>query len=819
MDINYVGELLWPGQLGHLMAIVSMTAALLATISYFFATQSKQENQVKSWRKIARLGFVTHTVAVFAIIIILFLLIFNHVYEYQYVWQHSSNDLPVYYMLSCFWEGQEGSFLLWTFWHVILGFFILKYAGKWESPVMAVVCLTQVFLAAMLIGIYFFGYKIGSSPFILMRDYSPSMPLFLRPDYVDFITDGNGLNPLLQNYWMVIHPPVLFLGFAATIMPFAYSIAGIWKKDFGQDFTLRTLRWGIFATGILGIGILMGAAWAYESLSFGGYWAWDPVENASLVPWIILICGMHTLLAYKHTGHSLKSTLIFFMLAFILILYSTFLTRSGILGDTSVHAFTDLGMTGQLLVFLLGFVFLSIILLIFNWRKIPSPEKEENTWSREFWMFVGSLVLLLMAVMISIDTSWPVINKIFGTDRAIVDAVAHYNRYTIWFGIVILLLTAAIQYFKYKKDRFKRMGRQILNSTLVTAIISIVIMLMADYSFYEYINFGNSVEIPFISKYFLLLFTSVYAIVANANYMLAVLKAKIKISGAAIAHVGFGLMLLGVLISSTKKQVISWNNLGLNYGEGFDEKSNLENVYLAKGKPIQMGDYWVTYEDNYEEWVDTYYKVKYERKQKQDDKPSEVFTLEPYAQVNPKMGLISNPDTKHYWTKDVFTHVSSIPKPLEEDEKQKDLQTYEVAVGDTILLKNYLMLVKGINPAPVHEEYLALPGDIAASAILEVKNISNQSFTMEPVYYVRNSEEFNLPVADEESGLSVSFLKIMPKESKIRLAIEQELKDEEFIILKAIVFPYINLLWLGCILMSAGFGIALWRRLSEKAKS
>src|SRR6185295_2442076 len=167
-----------------------------------------------------------------------------------------------------------------------------------------------------------------------------------------------------------------------------------------------------FSAAILGTGIMMGGAWAYESLTFGGYWAWDPVENASLVPWIILIAGIHTNLVYNKTGRSLRTTFIFYLLAFILVLYSTFLTRSGILGDTSVHAFTDLGMSGQLLIYMASLSIPAIVMLIIFWKKIPTIDKDENVMSREFWIFIGSLVLLISAVQITFTTSIPVWNKI-----------------------------------------------------------------------------------------------------------------------------------------------------------------------------------------------------------------------------------------------------------------------------------------------------------------------------------------------------------------------------------------------------------------------
>ncbi len=158
----------------------------------------------------------------------------------------------------------------------------------------------------MVVGITVFGIKIGSNPFVLLRNEVPG-EIFSRPEYLNMIRDGNDLNPLLQNYWMVIHPPVLFLGFASTLIPFAFAIGGLWTKRFG-DWVNDALPWALFSGGIFGLGIMMGAAWAYESLTFGGYWAWDPVENASLVPWLVLVSGIHTLLIYRHTGHSLRAT-------------------------------------------------------------------------------------------------------------------------------------------------------------------------------------------------------------------------------------------------------------------------------------------------------------------------------------------------------------------------------------------------------------------------------------------------------------------------------------------------------------------------------
>ena len=223
----------------------------------------------------------------------------------------------------------------------------------------------------------------------------------LRPDYMLSIKDGNDLNPLFQNYWMVIHPPVLFMGFASTIVPFAFAIAGLWKKKFGE-WTKPALPWALFSAAVFGVGIMMGAMWAYESLTFGGYWAWDPVENASLVPWLVLISGIHTLLIYKHTGHSLRATHLFFILVFGFILYSTFLTRSGYSGGNFSTCFyfgsgNELAFTDLLLALAIAFV--PAFVLFFNrYKDIPAIQKEESS------LLTGILDVYWLAGVFSFST-------------------------------------------------------------------------------------------------------------------------------------------------------------------------------------------------------------------------------------------------------------------------------------------------------------------------------------------------------------------------------------------------------------------------------
>ncbi|MBK8145806.1 MAG: cytochrome c biogenesis protein CcsA [Bacteroidetes bacterium] len=466
----------------NFFVVLSFVASLLSFVSYLISSQSKLEANHRSWMKLGTYSFYTHILSAFLVFGILFYIIFNHYFEYFYAWSHSSKALPFKYLLSCFWEGQEGSFLLWTIWHCVLSLFIIHRKDKWVAPVMTVVALTQVFLASTLLGIHFGEINIGTTPFMLLRDQMAGAPIFQQPNYLSMVQDGNGLNPLLQNYWMVIHPPVLFLGFASTLFPFALTVAALWKRNY-DDMIKPLLQWSVFSCMILITGIMMGGAWAYESLNFGGYWAWDPVENASLVPWIVMLAGLHTLMIYKSAGYSLKSTLVFFIFSFILILYSTFLTRTGILGDTSVHAFTGEGSSlfYHLLIFMFLFLGFALTLFFANYKNIPDVKKEEEALSsREFWMFIGALVMMISVIQITYTTSMPVWNKMFGTKLTVTDPVSHYNKIQIWLTLLILLGTSTIYYFKFKSSSMKEVAKKLSLPVAVAILFTALICYLQD---------------------------------------------------------------------------------------------------------------------------------------------------------------------------------------------------------------------------------------------------------------------------------------------------------------------------------------------------
>jgi cytochrome c-type biogenesis protein CcmF len=813
--MRYEGEHLLIGQIGHFFTLLSFVSAILATYAYFRSARAVVELDSQRWRKLGRISFTIQVVSIISIFVTLYLVIYNHYFEYKYAHQHSKRSLDVEYLLSCFWEGQEGSFMLWTFWQGILGLVVMRTAKKFEAPAMTMISLAQVFLASFIIGIYFFDIRIGTGPFVLMRNEFPDAPIFQDPNYLfKYLTDGNGLNILLQNYWMVIHPPVLFLGFASALVPFSFAIAGLWKNEH-QGWIKHGLPWALFSAGILGLGIMMGAAWAYESLTFGGYWAWDPVENASMVPWMLMVAGIHTMLIFKHTGHSMKATYFFIPLAYFLVLYSTFLTRTGILGDTSVHSFTGEGETlyWHLIVMMLTFIGIATRLYVVNRKAIPEIRKEESMNSREFWMFVGSLLLFVSAGYIIVLTSLPFINKLFSTNWAIGQDVEYvYNRVMILVTVVIALLTAVTQYFKYKETTRKYFWSNLMVPTLVTILFSALVSAFGGINYDKYgIGFLAAIHVAF--------WTSAYTVIANGTYIFKVMKGNLKAAGASISHVGFGLMLVGILISSSKKELVSENNTGINVAGLKDvkgkEENPLENVTLVHGVPTQMGKYTVTYvgDSAVKKNDRVYFKINFTEQDTAQGTVLESFDIYPNAFLvkgEEGMNLSSNPGARHYLTNDIFVYITSWLNP-DKITDTSSFRNYWVKKGDTVFYSNGYLTVNDIVMANKNDNKDLPVVDSAWLSDLMVFSKDGRSYASQPAYFVKNSQ----PSVKMDTVFTQNLVLNINRVSgdKIELGVKESGAVMRYITMKAYKFPYINVLWLGTIIMVIGFLVSMFRRL------
>lgn len=826
MQTEFIGEHLLPGQLGHFFVILSFIGSLLSAFAYFQSAQKEKSNGAESliWLSIARNSFIIHTASVIAVFFTLYYIITNHLFEYHYAWAHSDKSLNTKYLLSCFWEGQQGSFLLWSFWHGILGLVVIFKGKALESRAMTVIAIVQACLATTVLGIYLPGeIQIGTSPFLLLREQMQNAPIFQQANYLSSITDGNGLNVLLQNYWMVIHPPILFLGFASTLIPFAFAIAALWKGEY-KDFVKPTLSWSLFSGGVLGLGIMMGGAWAYESLNFGGYWAWDPVENASLVPWMLMVAALHTLVIYRATGRSLLITFFFYALCYVAIWYSTFLTRTGVLGNTSVHAFTGEGnsLFWQLLIFIGIIMALGFGLILYRSKTMPLVKSEEALWTREFWMFIGSFILFLSIIHISLVTSIPVWSPlakwISGKEFAPpIDPVSHYNSVQIWVLWFITLISGFALFLKYKNTNLKTLVKKFAIVIGITVALSIIIGYSQEISGWQFV---------------LLLFCANFSIVSSAFFAISSQKS-LKKMGPALSHFGFGVLILGVLITGHKKEVISLNTLGGLLPLGIEDTrkavlESQENVMLYEDVPVAMSDYWATYKGDSVSTDDprTFYKVLFERKDSATNKVLESFTLYPDAFVNPKgqEGLSANPSSKHYWNKDIFTYISSTSGKATETPSTiaatDTFKNFKLSKGDTIYLSKAFMIFQGFTTNISDNRYAPMTNDIAISAMIDIYTLEGKINSVNPIYYIRNQA---VNYIDDTTAASVGAVVrlggIVTEEDKANIQIKEIEQHKRWIVLKAIQFPHINLVWAGTILMVLGFLLSMWRSNAKKLKS
>ncbi len=789
MDIQYVGEHLLPGQLGHFSLIIGLLAAFLTA---FFYLQASRENpqDMSRWRNWARYAWYAHSFFIVLASVLLMYLLLNRYYEYRYVWVHVENDLGLGYLIASFWAGQEGSLLFWALCQVAIGLLLLRYAGRWENKVMSVVAFSQVFMSSMLLGITFFGQQIGSSPFTLLREVPENAvsEFFQNPHYLSLIVDGNGLNPLLRNFWMMSHPPVLFIGFALTLVPFAYALAGLWRKQY-LEWIRPALPWTNLAIFFLGAGILLGGVWAYESLTFGGFWAWDPIENASLVPWLVLVAALHLMLVARKKQENLFPAFLFTFLSFIFVIYSTYLTRSGVLADTSVHSFGNDGMGNHILVYLFSLLILSVVVLIRNYRKLPSKDNEEPI-SKEFWLFIAAMVLVLSAFQIIFTTSIPVWNKIFGSELSPpADVVHHYNTWQLPFAVLVAVLMALAHFLKW--------GRTDMKKFLTSSALSFGLAL------------ATSVLIIFFSEvnqlaHRIFLFAGMFALFSSLDMLLRFRKTLAN-TPALISHLGIALFLVAIVLTFSQKDTISQNTSGYNLGEAFPAN---ENLLLIKDEILPMGSYFVTYKGHRREGEDIFYQIDFLRKNNQGEY-YKVFSSQPTIKLNETMGNVYNPYAKVYPGKDIFTYITFADVESHAGHthahEPKLLETLEMTRSDTISFENNLMVLSAIEAVDPEED-----GSIIVEATIDVITHFGQEFQVNPRFALQGNSIHYHDDTIRELDYRFRFSEVSEKPFTIMVELYQE--EPEFIIIKTIIFPYINLLWLSCIIMLTGFWMTFRKR-------
>lgn len=871
-----------------------------------------------SWRTSALGAWGLHTLSALGTIGLLLYLLLAHRYEFHYAWAHGSRQLPTAYITAALWEGQEGSFLLWIAWHVVLGWgiWIARDPHRWalmagllatngylgtfllgaELPTLAVAGgaallwgiwaaealalplraagAIGVFLALMwappwlkgillLLPLLLYAFRKlpfraalsavgllllplqeswGSFPFLYLWEARSDVPPGTLP------LDGNGLNPLLQSFWMVIHPPVLFSGYAAAALPFWEALRIHHSEGLTPANSRRLLRFLWLAVTLLGLGIALGAYWAYETLNFGGYWNWDPVENASLAPWLVLVAGAHLLWVWRRQRKNPNLALALTALGFPLVLYSSYLTRSGVLSDSSVHSFTDLGL-GSWLLWGVGLSFIGIAMAFL--RQLSAGLLMRGT------LLAGSLLLTCTALLLLLLTSLPALNKLLGTAWALgSNALQVYYE---WMGLLAAPLLVLMGYALLRAYRAN--GWEVVAWVSGALLLGIVALLWwTGWDFVYHPAYRSLLEGSLIDRLrsgvFLLLDDLLWgaALVSlGAVAALLIQRRSRAVWGAALAHTGFAVMVIGALLSSGYERTLSQNfnprspsgsdNLFLPLGgEAFavgykvsytglvipkpplrelrpllqngsqtlwrfvDSLGFVYQVWLPKDifpaspiQPVALSGLQAVLEQNLAllpvEPADRRYRYQVTLTHLERQK---TYPLLLEADLSENSGLLAHPSHIRLWHGDLYVHLTSLPKidgaPLLQTSLALGLRD-TAAWEELTLTFEKLTEVEG-SPHPTFRAWLAA-----------WKGLPQLAQRM-PVEFVIRDNALLTPTASLPTlGLSaqVEGFSVQEKKLRFRLALRQQ--PDSFITLKILYKPFIGLLWGGIALMLIG---TLW---------
>jgi len=643
---------------GTLLLWLAFFLGIASTVSYVAVIRGNEK-----WRASARQAYGLMTAAVLVASAILMYLLVTHDYRLHYVWAYSDNLLPMRYVISSFWGGQEGSFLLWIFWGVLLGLPLMRFARAYESRVMVFYNLTLLSLIMLL---------LKQNPFRFHDQLTASMiPL-----------DGQGLNPLLQNPWMVIHPPVMFIGYASLAIPFAFALAALWMKRY-DEWTKVSLPWVLVSLGTLGTAIMLGGYWAYETLGWGGYWGWDPVENASLVPWIATAALAHGILLQQSRKRFRRLNLVLAILAYLLVVYATFLTRSGVLGDFSVHSFVELGITGWLVFNMAFFLLVSIGLLVWRWRSIPTEVGDEPFLSRTIFFVVGIVLLILIGVIVLLGTSAPLISRLWGEPAQV--GPDFYNRVGYWLAVAFAAFLGTTPFLGWRRAR-EGVGRKVLVVLAVSAALLVAGLFLGLNGWRALLYVGMML----------------FCIVANSWALVEKgLKGQWRNAGGVLSHVGMGLMMLAFLTTG-------W----------LDRDAK---VRLEQDRPTEVLGYTLTFKG-----------VEKPTPMARDAMVVEVtdprgrnFVLKPKMWVNQKSNqLVANPDIKSFFTTDLYL----APVEFDPAEEAPPSGRLMLTKDQPATFKDWTLTFKGFDLSRQN----AVPGALTVGVVVDVDRPGHDTARLEP---------------------------------------------------------------------------------------
>jgi cytochrome c-type biogenesis protein CcmF len=442
-----VGDIgLYALRLGLLLSLIGIGAGLFAGI-----------RGRADWTRIAERSLLLVFAATSAAILALFWALGTNDFTLSYVASHSARSMPLHYRLGALWGGQAGSLLLWGWMLSAYGAAAVFSNRNQNRKLMPWVCV------AMLVNVAFF---------LLLTNFE-SMPFESVP-HDQRLSDGNGLNPLLQHPVMLIHPVVLYTGFTGFALPFSFAFAALVTGQLGTTWFRTTRRWTLFAWSFLSAGVMLGGRWAYEVLGWGGYWAWDPVENASLMPWIAGTAYIHSVMIQEKRDMLRTWNIVLIGLTYGLCLFGTFLTRSGIV--QSVHAFANSDSFGRIFLSYVALMLIAFIAaLIWRLPMLRSPNKLESVFSREASFIINNWIFMAILFVVFVGTMFPVFTEAAGGARRILGP-PYFNTFAGLLALFLLVMTGVGPLIAWRKASVASLRRQFILPASVGVVVGLIVI-------------------------------------------------------------------------------------------------------------------------------------------------------------------------------------------------------------------------------------------------------------------------------------------------------------------------------------------------------
>jgi cytochrome c-type biogenesis protein CcmF len=510
---------------GYYILLLALITALYSAITFFIGLKRNKPVFTQSARNalIATSGLVT-----LAIVILLYAIL-THNFQIEYVANYTSRDMSFPYLISALWAGADGSLLFWAWLLSICA--VIAFGKKNDTP----------------LKLYASAITMTCTAFFIILLSSVSNP-FATSGFTP--ADGVGLNPLLENPGMIIHPPLLLAGYVTCTIPFSYAIAALVTNKPGYNWISDIRRWALITWLFLGVGNIIGAWWAYVELGWGGYWGWDPVENAGLMPWLLLTAFLHSVMVQRRAGMMKKWNISLLLFAFILVIFGTFLTRSGVL--SSVHTYAETGIGVYFIVFLGLLIISSVSLIFLRNRELNSESDMKSLLSREGTFLLANILFVLATAVIFIGTIFPGISEAIGGTKIEVGP-SFFNQVNGPLFSVIILLISICTLIGWNTTKISNLIKKLLWPGVISAIVAILFFVFwfKDWKSLLAFFFAFLVFFTIMSTWFRNIISRRRATGENSlNSFLSLFRINKNRYGAYIVHLGIVLMAFGIVGSS-----------------------------------------------------------------------------------------------------------------------------------------------------------------------------------------------------------------------------------------------------------------------------